>query len=61
MEYMIENNPIIHYDHQDRTQFSIDNQSNQSNESESEFKIVKPIVKKTSNINYIEKSKATLI
>lgn len=43
--------PIVHYEHgQDKSHISADNQSNNSNESECEFKIAKPVVKKTSSI-----------
>lgn len=42
--------PIVHYDGQEKSHISADNQSNNSNESECEFKIAKHLNKKTSNI-----------
>jgi hypothetical protein len=42
--------PIVHYDGQEKVNISADNQSNNSNESECEFKIAKHPIKKASSI-----------
>lgn len=51
MEYMVDNPPIVYYEQQpDKSQVSADNQSNQSDQSECEFKVQRPPLKKNSNI-----------